>query len=97
MKVENEISAIATGTDVVHVAAPNVRDAAVRSRNSPTGLALLAAYRSAAQPQKKYPMPHVSGGIQANWFTSTCVSPSRPVRYSDRIVKTGPGEIAGNA
>ena len=53
MKVENEISAIATGTDVVHVAAPSVSDATVRSRNRPTGLVLLAAYRSAAQPQKK--------------------------------------------
>ena len=43
MNVENEISAIATGTEVVHVAAPSVSEAAVSSRNSPTGRGLLAA------------------------------------------------------
>src|SRR5215510_10125229 len=43
MKVENPMSVIASGTDVVIVTSPSVRETTVSSRNMPTGRRLFAA------------------------------------------------------
>src|SRR4030095_10421821 len=62
MNAAHEMISMASMTEFVQVVNPNASANTVSNANSPTGRRLSAAYLSATQPHRKYPMPQASGG-----------------------------------